>query len=188
MTTIVGIAGSLRRGSFNAALLRAATELAPDGVSIETVSIAGVPLYNADVEEAEGVPAEVETIKARIRAADGLLLVSPEYNNSIPGVLKNAVDWLSRPPADVPSVFGGRPVGVIGASPGGFGTVLAQNAWLPVLRTLRTRPYFGGRVMVSRAGRVFDDEGGLTDSQVRDQLRQYVEGFAAFVESGGPDS
>jgi len=83
--------------------------------------------------------------QAAIAAADGLLLVTPEYNNSIPGVFKNAIDWLSRPPADISRVFGGKPVAIIGASPGGFGTILSQEAWLPVLRTLGTKPWFGGR-------------------------------------------
>lgn len=181
MITIVGIPGSLRRGSFNASLLRAAAALAPEGVSLEIAGIHGIPLYDADVEASDGIPRPVAELKERIIAADGLLIATPEYNNSIPGVTKNAIDWLSRPPADIPRVFGNRPVAVMGASPGGFGTTLSQNAWLPVLRTLRTRPWFGGRLMVSRAGDVFDDTGALADEQVREQLRQFVEGFAAFA-------
>ena len=110
-----------------------------------------------------------------------MLLVSPEYNNSIPGVFKNAIDWLSRPSADIGKVFGGRPVGVIGASPGGFGTILAQNAWLPVLRTLGTRPWFGGRLQVSRAGSVFSEAGDLADEAIRTQLAKYLAGFVAFI-------
>ena len=101
---------------------------------------------------------------------------------SMPGVLKNAIDWLSRPPADIPRVFGNRPVAIIGASPGGFGTVLAQNAWLPVVRTLGMRPWFGGRLMVSRAGNVFDQAGELVDDTVREQLRKFVRGFSQFVQ------
>lgn len=181
MTKILGLPGSLRRGSYNAALLQAAAELAPSGVSVELGSISGIPLYNADVEQSEGIPDAVEALKSRIRAADALLLATPEYNNAIPGVFKNAIDWLSRPPADIPAVFGGRPVAIIGASPGGFGTLLAQSAWLPVLRTLRMRPWFEGRLQVSRAGNVFDNKGRLIDEQVRDQLREFIEGFARFA-------
>ncbi|MGH8035119.1 MAG: NADPH-dependent FMN reductase, partial [Lysobacterales bacterium] len=147
MTTIIGLSGSLRAASFNTALLRAAEASFP-GI-IEQASIRGIPLYDADLESREGVPAEVEALKERIARAGGLLIASPEYNNSIPGVLKNTVDWLSRPPDDIPRVFYGKPVAVMGASPGGFGTILAQNAWLPILRTLRTRPWLEGRLMVS---------------------------------------
>src|SRR5262245_31368665 len=144
---IIGIAGSLHSGSFNAALLRAAAELAPAaGITIEIASIRGIPLYDGDIETASGIPADVAALKDRIAAAAGLLLVSPEYNNSIPGVMKNAIDWLSRPAKDVARVFGERPTGLIGATPGQGGTTLAQAAWLPVLRTLGTLPYFGGRI------------------------------------------
>src|SRR5499426_3294087 len=175
--TILGIAGSLRQSSFNAALLRAAAAVAPAGCTVDIVSIRGIPLYDGDVEEATGIPEVVETLKERMAAADGLLLVTPEYNNSIPGVFKNAIDWLSRPPADISRVFGGKPVGLIGASPGGFGTILSQEAWLPVLRTLGTRPWFGGRLLVSRAATVFDERGNMTDEAVKKQLQQFVQGF-----------
>jgi len=181
MTTIVGLSGSLRSGSFNTALLRAATESMPAGARLELGSIKGIPLYDADVEAASGVPDVVAALKERIVAADGLLLVTPEYNNSIPGVFKNAIDWLSRPPADIPRVFGGRPVAVIGASPGGFGTLLSQTAWLPVLKTLGTRAWFGGRLQVSRAGDVFDANGKLIDERVREQLRKFLDGFVKFA-------
>src|SRR5438132_10979358 len=102
--TILGMAGSLRQGSFNAALLRAAA--APAGCTVDIASIRGIPLYDGDVEAATGVPAVVETLKARLAAADGLLLVTPAYNNAMPGVFKNALDWLSRPPQDIPRLFG----------------------------------------------------------------------------------
>jgi NAD(P)H-dependent FMN reductase len=141
MTTIVGLSGSLRAGSFNSALLRAAANALPAGTALEIASIKEIPLYDGDVEAAHGLPEAVTRLKERIVAADGLLLVTPEYNNSIPGVFKNAIDWLSRPPPDIARVFGGRPVGVIGASPGRFGTLLSQAAWLPVLKTLGTAAY-----------------------------------------------
>ena len=143
MTTILGISGSLRRGSYNAALLRAAAELAPAGVRIEMASIRGIPLYDGDVETESGIPSAVRALKERIASADGVLLVTPEYNNSIPGPFKNAIDWLSRPPADIPRVFGDRPVALMGATIGQGGTGLSQAAWLPVLRVLGTRPWFG---------------------------------------------
>jgi len=123
----------------------------------------------------------VTKLKEQIVAANGLLLVTPEYNNSLPGVFKNAIDWLSRPAADIPRVFGNRPVALIGASQGGFGTILSQSAWLPVLRTLGTRPWFGGRLLVSRAATVFDADGKLLDDGIRDQLRKFLDSFVKFV-------
>jgi len=180
---ILGISGSLRKGSYNTALLRAAVGLLPEEVQLEIGSIAGIPLYDGDLEAAHGIPAPVDLLKKKIEEADGLLLVTPEYNNSIPGVFKNAIDWLSRPPADIAKLFGDRPVGVIGASPGGFGTILAQNAWLPVLRTLGTRTWFGGRLQVSRAGNVFNAAGELTDEAARTQLRKYLAGFVDFIRN-----
>jgi chromate reductase len=183
MATIVGIAGSLRSGSLNAALLRAAAGMMPPGSTLHTASIREVPLYDGDVEARDGIPLPVQQLKATIMSAQGLLLVSPEYNNGIPGVFKNAIDWLSRPPGDIPAVFGNRPTAVIGASPGGFGTILAQNAWLPVLKTLGTRHWSGGRLMVARAGAVFDGSGNLADAKVQGQLRQFMENFVKFVDS-----
>ena len=178
MTTILGLSGSLRAGSYNTALLQAASELFPG--RIEIGSIRGIPLYDGDLEAAKGVPQVVERLKDRIAAADGLLLASPEYNNAIPGVFKNAIDWLSRPPADISHVFHHKPVALMGATPGSFGTILAQNAWLPVLRTLKMRPWYHGRLMVSSADTLFDDEGRLTDEAARDRLRQFVHGFIDF--------
>src|SRR5437588_10028349 len=136
MITIVGFAGSLRQGSYNAELLRGVGAMMPAESELQEASIREFPLYDGDDEAAHGVPPAVTALKDAIAAAGGLLLVTPEYNNSIPGVAKNAIDWLSRPPSDIARVFGGKPVAIAGASPGGFGTVLSQNAWLPVFRTL----------------------------------------------------
>ena len=178
---IIGIAGSLRSGSFNAALLRAAVEECPAGSMLEIESIRGIPLYYGDIEAAQGIPARAAELKDRIASADGLLLVTPEYNNSIPGAFKNAIDWLTRPPADIGRVFKNRPVGLIGASPGAYGTVQAQRAWLPVFRTLGMRPWFGQLMYVGNAARVFDASGKLVDEAIRTRLRNYMQGFTEFV-------
>lgn len=180
MIRIVGLSGSLRRHSFNRGLLRAAAEVMPEDAILEIGSIAEIPLYNADVE-AEGIPGPVAALKDKIAAADGLLLVTPEYNNGIPGVFKNAIDWLSRPSSDAARVFRDKPVAVIGASPGGFGTILSQAAWLPVLRTLGANHWSGGRLMVSHAGAAFDTEGNLTDDVVRERLAGYLSGFVGQI-------
>ncbi|MDB5859078.1 MAG: NADPH-dependent reductase [Ramlibacter sp.] len=179
MAKILGISGSLRAGSYNTALLRAAAGLMPAGATLQIATLRGIPLYDGDVEAREGIPQAVTALKEQMTASDGVLLATPEYNNSMPGVLKNAIDWLSRPAADIPRLFGNRPIAVIGASPGGFGTILAQNAWLPVLRTLGMQPWFGGRLMVSRAGQVFDAEGQMADEKMKAQLQAFLAGFVA---------
>jgi chromate reductase len=185
MATIIGLCGSLRRASFNLMLLRAAAEAAPPGTSIEIESIREIPLYDGDVEAAQGIPAAVRRLKDRIAGADGVLIVTPEYNNSMPGVLKNAIDWLSRPASDIGWVFRGRPVALMGATPGPGGTALSQAAWLPVLRTLGMRPWFEGSVLISGASKVFDSDGRVADPGTRERIRSFVEGFATFVEAQG---
>jgi NAD(P)H-dependent FMN reductase len=183
MTKLVGLSGSLRQGSYNTGLLRAAVGLMPDDAELAVHTIRGIPLYDGDVEANSGIPEAVTVLKDAIAAADGLLLVTPEYNNSIPGVFKNAIDWLSRPPADIPRVFRAKPVALIGASPGAFGTILSQAAWLPVLRTLGVTFWSEGRLLVSRAGSVFDANGALTDAKVKEQLAALLRGFVAFARS-----
>jgi chromate reductase len=186
MITLIGLSGSLRRGSFNTALLRAASALLPPDVSLDLRTLHGIPLYDADVETHEGITAHVAALKEAIASAQGVLLATPEYNNGIPGVFKNGIDWLSRPPADIKRIFGNKPFALIGASPGGFGTILSQAAWLPVLRTLGTRPWFGPRLLVSKAQSVFDAEGALQDAQVREQLQNFLFGFVTFVREHSP--
>jgi chromate reductase len=179
---IIALSGALRRASYNTALLRAAVALAPEGVTIELRTLHGIPLYDGDVE-AQGIPEAVTKLREEIRAADALLISTPEYNNAIPGVLKNGLDWLSRPSGEGARLFGGKPTGLIGATPGGFGTVQSQDALLSVLRAFGNDFWMGGRLMVSRAGTVFDADGTLVDDKVRAQLQQFVQGFVAFVQA-----
>ena len=183
MTRLVAISGSLRKASFNTALMRAAIAMAPDGVEIVEGSIRGIPLYDGDVEAESGVPAAATRLKDLVAEADGVMLFTPEYNNSIPGTFKNAIDWMTRPSSDIARVFGNKPFAITGASPGNFGTLLSQEAWLPVMRTLGTRPWFGQKLMVSKAGSVFAD-GVIVDEATEKKLRSFVEGFADFVRKG----
>ena len=178
MTAIVGVAGSLRSGSYNAALLQAAADLAPDGCDIRSVSITGIPLYDQDLQSSEGFPGAVLELKDALTSAAGLLLVTPEYNNSLPGVLKNAVDWASRPADEIPKVFGDLPVALAGAG-GRSGTRLAQTAWLPVLRTLGARPWSARMMFLDRAWERFGEDGRLRRDEDRERLAGLVGEFAA---------
>jgi NAD(P)H-dependent FMN reductase len=177
---IIGLAGSLRKRSYNRALLEAAATLMPNRTTLEVHGIEGIPVYDGDLEEASGIPEAVERLKDAVRAGSGLLVATPEYNNAMPGPLKNAIDWMTRPPKDIASVFGGRPVGVIGATPGGAGTRLSQTSWLPVWRTLKAKPFFGDSLYVARAGQLFDDQLQLVDDDTSNRLRRYLEGLVEF--------
>jgi NAD(P)H-dependent FMN reductase len=179
MVQLVGFAGSLRAGSFNRKLIAAAAAAMPEGSALEVLSIDEVPLYNADVEERDGIPASVAAIKDKIAAADGLVIATPEYNGGIPGVAKNLIDWVSRPAGELARVTYGRPVAIIGATPGGMGTAFSQAAWLQVLRTLRMRVWVtGGPFYVSRAGGSFD-AAGRPDDELAGRLRDYMAAFVA---------
>ncbi|MGE4064428.1 MAG: NADPH-dependent FMN reductase [Rhodospirillaceae bacterium] len=183
MTTIIGISGSLRKASYNAGLLRAAKDATPAGAVLQIETIRGIPLYDGDEEAASGLPPRVKELKELIVAADALLLVTPEYNNAMPGVFKNAIDWLTRPASDVKRVFGGKPVGVIGATPSGWGTLLSQQSWLAVLRHIGAEHWSGGRLALSKAMDHFDPDGNVKDDAVHTQLKTYMEGFVGFVKA-----
>ena len=156
---VLGISGSLRKGSLNTMALRAAQKLAPQGITVEIADISRIPLYNDDVRAA-GEPAEVAALKAQVRAADAVLLVTPEYNFSIPGVLKNMLDWMSRPPEPP---FDGKPVAIMGASPGPVGTARVQYDLRKVLVYMNTFTVNKPEVFISNAAGKFDAEGGLAD-------------------------
>lgn len=181
MIKLVAIAGSLRKDSVNKKLLRAAAAVGPTSsvpFEVTTLSIAGFPVYDGDIET-ENYPADVTTVKDAIAGSDGLLLVTPEYNYSLPGSLKNAIDWCSRPSADQTRVFAGRPVGIIGAS-GPSGARLAQAAWLPVFRGLRASVFSGRSLLVSITPTLFTDEGHLADPKTNEALVAYMTEFAQY--------
>jgi chromate reductase, NAD(P)H dehydrogenase (quinone) len=174
---IVGLCGSLRRGSFNRATLRAAIELAPEGVTIETAEIGQLPHYDDDIRVA-GYPPEVQEFRARLARADAILFVTPEYNYSIPGVLKNAIDWASRPPEQP---FDGKPVGIMGASGGVIGTARAQYQLRQMLVFLNAFPINRPEVMIGQAQNRFDADLRLTDEATRGFIRQHLEALAAWT-------
>lgn len=168
---ILGISGSLRRDSFNRATLRAAQELAPEGSKIETFELDGLPGFNQDDEGHP--PAKVVELKQRIRSADAILFVTPEYNYSVPGVLKNAIDWASRPYGD--SAWNGKPVAVMGASVGGFGTARAQHHLRQMFVFLNMHPVNQPEVMIGSAAKRFDQQGKLTDENSRKLIQQLLQ-------------
>ena len=174
---VLALSGSLRKGSYNTAALRAAQELAPEGMQIDIASIADIPFYNGDVQ-AEGFPAPVTALGERIRAADALLFGSPEYNYSVPGVLKNAIDWISRLP-DQP--FAGKPVAMIGASQSLLGAARAQYHLRQTFVFVDALPVNKPEVFITLAQNKFDQAGRLTDQPTRDFIRKLLEALAAWT-------
>jgi len=168
---ILGICGSLRRESFNKAALNAATELVPEGATIEVFDIDGLPGFNQDDEQ--NPPAKVTELKKKIRESDAVLFVTPEYNYSVPGVLKNAIDWASRPYGD--SAWDGKPAAIMGASIGAIGTARAQYHLRQMMVFLNMFPINRPEVMISNCPKGFDEQGNLTDEKTRDLIRQLLE-------------
>jgi chromate reductase, NAD(P)H dehydrogenase (quinone) len=177
VVTVLGISGSLRRGSYNTAALRAAVELAPAGMTVEPFDLRPIPLYDEDVRQ-QGLPPAVEALRGRIRACDALLLATPEYNYSIPGVLKNAIDWASRPPEQP---FDGKPLAIMGASPGRFGTTRAQHHLRQCFVSLNALILNRPEVMIAGAREAFDGEGRLVDDKAREMVARLLSALADFV-------
>lgn len=175
---VLGFAGSLRAGSYNRAALRAAGESLPAGMTLDIFDLAPIPLYNGDVE-AKGMPESVASFQKRIAAADAILIATPEYNFSVPGVLKNAMDWASR--AKEKSILAGKPVGILGASMGRFGTARAQYHLRQVCVSLNLFPLNKPEVMISAAHEKFDAEGRLTDEDTRRFIAQLLEALAQWT-------
>jgi chromate reductase len=175
---ILGIAGSLRQKSFNRALLRAAQELAPEGATIETFEIDGIPSFNEDEEK--DPPAKVVELKQRIRNADAILFVTPEYNYSVPGLLKNAIDWASRPYGD--SAWNGKPAAIMGASVGMIGTARAQYHLRQMFVFLNMHAVNQPEVMVANAHKHFDENGKLTDETAKKLIRQLLEELVSWTK------
>ena len=170
----LAFAGSLRKESWNKKLLRLAIEAAREaGLEVREFDLSDVPLYNADVEAA-GFPPAVEAFRRAVTEAAALIIATPEYNNSIPGVLKNAIDWASRPP----NTLNGKVAAILGASPGNFGTVSAQHALRPVLVTLNVLTLPGPRVFIAKAAQAFESDGALKDAGAAEQVRALMRRLA----------
>jgi len=175
---IVGVAGSLRQGSYNQALLRAAQQLAPSALEIGIHGLSEIPLFSEDVERA-GIPAAVARLREAVAEADGFLVATPEYNHGVPGVMKNAFDWLSRPPGR--SVLNGKPSAIIGASPGLTGTARAQSQLRQSFVFTNSPVLPQPEVLVGRAHEKFDSDGRLTDDTTRKFLVLFLEEFAHWI-------
>ena len=176
-TRILGISGSLRRESYNTATLRAAVELAPEDAVIETFELHGIPLFNQDDES--NPHAKVVELKRRVREADAILFVTPEYNYSVPGVLKNAIDWASRPYGD--NAWDGKPAAIMGASIGAIGTARAQYHLRQMFVFLNVFAVNQPEVMISNAAKRFDAEGNLTDEKTKEYIRQLLQSLVALT-------
>jgi chromate reductase, NAD(P)H dehydrogenase (quinone) len=175
--TVLGIAGSLRKQSYNKGALRAAQSLMPSGAQLEMFDLAGIPVYDQDEEKTP--PPKVAELKSRIRAASAILLCTPEYNYSIPGVLKNAIDWASRPYGD--SAWNGKPVAIMGASVGAFGTMRAQYHLRQCFVFLNMDAVLQPEVAIGNAAEKFDAQGNLTDAKAKELIGQLLKNLVAKV-------
>ncbi|WP_376690088.1 NADPH-dependent FMN reductase [Wenzhouxiangella sp. EGI_FJ10409] len=174
----IAVSGSLRRQSFNTRLAQAIADRSPDNVNVEVATLHEIPLYDGDDEDANGIPEAVESLRGRIKAADGLIIVTPEYNAAMPGVLKNALDWLTRPGEEMKPTFGGRPTALAGATPGAWGTAFAQAGALINLRQLGCH-LFPDHLRISRAGDRLGED-GKPDDKLAEQVAGWSKNFAAF--------
>lgn len=174
---ILGFVGSLRKGSYNKALMRAAVELKPEDATIEVFDLEGIPLFNQDLERQP--PHVVKEFKAKIRKADALLIASPEYNYSVPGVLKNAIDWASRPYGD--NAFEGKPVAIMSASVGSLGGARAQYHLRQSLIALNMHPFNRPEVMMPFAQDNVDANGNVTNEQTRQLIRELLEALVQWA-------
>ena len=178
---ILGIAGSLRRESYNRAALRAASQLLPEGATLETFELDGIPGFNQDEEQ--NPPAKVVELKRRIREADAILFVTPEYNYSVPGVLKNAIDWASRPYGE--SAWNGKPAAIMGASVGTIGTARAQYHLRQMMVFLNMFPVNQPEVMIGNASERFDAAGNLTDDATKEHIRKLLQSLVEWIRRLG---
>ncbi|OGP56181.1 MAG: NADPH-dependent FMN reductase [Deltaproteobacteria bacterium RBG_13_52_11] len=177
-SALFGFAGSLRKGSYNKAILRAAQDLVPEGATLETFDLAGIPPFNQDLENQP--PDKVKEFKEKIRSADAILIATPEYNYSIPGVLKNAIDWASRPHGD--NAFDGKPVAIMGASVGMLGTARAQYHLRQTFVWLNMYPVNHPEVMVPFAQNCINENGQVTDQKTKDKIRELLESLVAWAK------
>jgi len=175
---ILGFAGSLRKDSYNKMVLRIATKVVPDGAELEVFDLEGIPPFNQDLEQ--NPPNKVKEIKAKIRAADAILIATPEYNYSIPGVLKNAIDWASRPYGD--NAFDGKPVALMGATIGNMGTARAQYHLRQSFVFLNMFPFNQPEVMIPEAQEKFDEDGNLKDEHTREKIQELLQALVEWTK------
>jgi len=176
---LTALSGSLRKQSFNTRLGRLLENVADDHVEVQVADLHGIPLYNGDEEDAHGIPSAVTELREKIKASDGLIIITPEYNASMPGVLKNGLDWLTRPGEEMKPTFGKRPTALAGATPGAWGTAHAQSSALINLRQLGVN-LFPDYLRVSRAHELLDDH--EVDSKLKSQAAKWLENFVKFID------
>jgi len=177
---LLAISGSLRKKSFNTQLLTALSEVDSEQIALKMYMLDEIPLYDADLEEQSGIPRTVEQLRKAIQSSDGMIIAMPEYNAGMPGVLKNALDWLTRPPKEMAPTFANRPLALCGATPGGMGTALAQAGSLVVFRQLKV-DLFPEHLRVSGANQRLDPETG-PDEKLAEQLRKWLVQYVEFIQ------
>ncbi|MEM1080618.1 MAG: NAD(P)H-dependent oxidoreductase [Pseudomonadota bacterium] len=176
---LMALSGSLRKQSLNTRLLQALQRVSAQPIEMELATLHGIPLYDGDLEAREGIPEAVNRLREQIQSSNGVIIAMPEYNGGMPGVLKNALDWLTRPPSEMAPTFFNRPLALCGATPGGLGTALAQSGSLTVLRQLKVQ-LFPEHLRVSRAHEALSSIEALDDS-FHAQLHQWLESYASFI-------